>query len=352
MPAEHQTLEVSWEAILKIILTFFTLYVVFLIHDILILSVFGLVITILFEAPARALSRRMPRWMAVVFLYLATFVVLSFLIYLPASSLVAEIRQFIELFPLYFEKVSPPLRRLGLKAFEDLENFVKYLEQVASVISSNIFSVLFSIFGGVASTIYVISISFFLSLEGDQIEKVLVLFFPKKDRKFVFSLWNRSEKKVGYWFLRIVLGCIFLGFGSYVSYRFMGVENPVSLAVLGGAANFVPMIGPALGVVGIFLMLAIDSVSEAFLGALIYLLLQQIEDNILAPFLFKKFTGLSPVLVLVSLTAGGKLFGVLGAVLMVPLVGVVFEFVKGILERRRERLDAELENEVRVRQVE
>lgn len=334
-----QALEVSWKAILKILLTFFALFAIFLIHDILVLSVFGLVIAVLFEAPARALSKKIPYGLAVVFLYVVGFALVSFLIYLPASSLVAEIKQFINLFPIYFERVSPPLRNLGFEAFKDLENFVSSLEQVANVMSSNILNALSSIFGGIASTAYVISIAFFLSFERDQFEKALVLFFPKDERDFIFSLWNRSEKKVAYWFLKILSGCLFLGVTSYISFLIMGADYPLSLAVFGGAVDFVPIVGPALATVVIFMTLSLESLSKAILGAMVYLVLQQIDNNILGPLLAKKFTGLSPVLVLISLAAGGKLFGMLGAVLMVPLVALVVEFSGGLLKRSRNRID-------------
>lgn len=335
--ADH-ILEISWRSIFKIVLTFFLLYTVFLIQDILLLSVFGLVIAILFEAPVRRLSEKMPRWLAVVFLYSLTFSLLTFLIYLPASTLVAEIKQFVNLFPVYFEELAPPLRKLGIEAFQDLENFVEALERAVNVLSSNILNVLFAVFGGIASTVFVISISVFVSLEGDKLDKVLALFFSKKDQDFVRGLWERSEKKVGYWFLNIMLGCLFLGATSYLGFLSIDASYPLSLAILGGVSNFIPIIGPAMATLVIFMVLALDSVSKAIFGALIYAVLNQIENNLVGPLLIKKLAHLSPILVIISIAAGGKLFGLLGSILMVPLVGVIVEFGRGFLERRQNRI--------------
>lgn len=340
---EERTLEISWLSIFKVVLVFFGLYTVFLIQDILLLSVFGLVIAILFEAPVRELSKRIPRWLAVIFLYAFTFTLLCFLIYLPASSLVAEIREFVNLFPVYFEQLAPPLRKLGIKAFQDMENFVKAMEQAVEVLSSNILHILFSIFGGIASTVFVVSIAAFVSLEGDKLEEVLALFFSERDRDFVQGLWRASEKKVGFWFLKIIVGCLFLGITSYFGFLIIDANYPLSLAFLAGVANFVPIIGSALATLVIFMVLALDSFSKALFGALIYAVLQQIDNNILGPLIVKKFAKLSPVLVVISIAAGGKLFGLLGSVLMVPLVGVVVEFGKGFLKRRRNHLEKRIE---------
>jgi len=342
---ETQTLEISWRSIFRIVITFFALYTVFLIQDILLLSVFGLVIAILFEAPIRILSKKMPKGLAIIFLYSSVLVLLSFLIYLPASSLVDETKEFINLFPVYFEQIAPPLRKLGLHAFEDINSFIAAMEKTADVLSSNVLNVLFSIFGGVASTIYVLSIAVFVSLEGDNLRKTLSLFFSREDKKFVERLWLRSEKKVGFWFLKIIIGCLFLGIASYISFLVLDTDYPLSLALLAGVFNFIPIVGPIIATFIIFMVLALDSLSKALLSVLIYGVLQQIENNIVGPLLARKFAKLSPVLVLISLAAGAKLFGLLGAILMVPLVGVLAEFSKGFFERRQERSNVEVKSE-------
>jgi len=333
---ENRILEISWGTILKVVVAFFCFYLVYLIKDILILTVFGLVISILFEAPLRLVEKRIPRALAVILLYLFVFSSLCFLIYLPASRIVSEIGQFIKLFPLYFEQISPPLRELGLEAFNDIENFVNALEEVVRVMTTNILNVLFSIFGGIVSTIFVISIAIFLSLEGRSVEKGLGLLFSEEEKKFAHSLWRRCQRNVGFWFLRLALGCLFVGIISYIAFLVLRANYPLSLALMAGALNFIPIIGPVLASFVMFIVLALDSMPKAFLAVIIYTIVQQIENNILTPFLTKRFTGLSPTLVLISLAAGGQLFGILGAILTVPLVGIVVEFAKGLLERRKE----------------
>ena len=339
---EKQILEISWSTIARIVFTFFALYFVFLIQDILVLTVFGLVVSIVFEAPTRLLSKYIARPLAVFFLYAAVFAVISFLIYIPASSIVKEVGSFIKLFPLYFEQVSPPLHKLGIEAFKDIENFVSSLESIVDIMTSNVLNVLFSIFGGISSTIFVISIALFLSLGGGEIKKALCLLFPEKDKALVEELWVRAEKGVGFWFLRIIVGCLFIGVTSYISLLLLNANYPLSLALLAGIANFVPLIGPVLATLIMFMVLALDSLSGALFGVLIYTVLQQVENNIVGPLLVKKFVNLSPVLVLVALVAGGKLFGLLGAVLMVPLVGIIVEFTTGFLQARKEKISIEI----------
>ncbi len=69
---------------------------------------------------------------------------------------------------------------------------------------------------------------------------------------------------------------------------------------------------------------------------IIFVLIQQIEGGILTPILSKKFIGIPPVLVLVALFVGGKLWGFLGALLAIPLAGILFEFLRDFLKKRKD----------------
>jgi len=331
---ENKLLEISWATILKVAIAFFAFYLIFLIKDILILSLFGLVISLLFEAPIRIFEKKLPRGLAVAFLYVLVFSVITFLIYLPASSIVEEVRRFVQLFPFYFEQLSPSFRSLGIEMFSDIDNFISAMERIVQLMTDNIFNVLFSIFGGITSTIFVVSMAIFLSLEGKIFETNLILFFSEGDKPYIKSLWRRCQKRIGFWFLRTILGCLFVGVASYLSFLVLGVNYPLSLAFLGGAFNFVPIIGPTLAAFLILITLALDSFSKAFFAFLIYIIIQQIENNIVGPLLVKKFTGLSPTLILMSLAIGANLYGLLGAILAVPLIALCVEFVKGILKNK------------------
>jgi len=65
-------------------------------------------------------------------------------------------------------------------------------------------------------------------------------------------------------------------------------------------------------------------------------IVQEIENKLLTPLLMKKMTDIPPVLVLVSLLLGAEMFGFLGMIFAVPIFGIIYEFVKEFLERRRE----------------
>jgi len=120
------------------------------------------------------------------------------------------------------------------------------------------------------------------------------------------------------------------------------VEYALSLAFLAGVLDFIPVLGPVFAGVVAFIFIALDSWVKAIFVLIGFVLIQQIEGNILSPILTRKFVGLPPVLVLLSLAIGAKLLGILGAVLATPLAGIIFEFLRDFLRKKKEEKEKAL----------
>jgi predicted PurR-regulated permease PerM len=99
-------------------------------------------------------------------------------------------------------------------------------------------------------------------------------------------------------------------------------------------------VGPILTGFLIVIVVALDSVWRAVFLVGAFTLIQQIENNVLTPILSKRFVGLHPALVLVSLAVGGRLWGIMGAILAIPLAGILFEFLHDFLERKKKGEEA------------
>ena len=333
----EKILDISWRTILKISVAVAIFYILYSVRDILIWFVFALTISILFNPAINFLQkRRIPRTIAVVLVYLGTFGMLSFLIYLVVPLFTSEIQMFLESFPEYFEKISPPLKGLGFQAFENIESFLKATGTTLEGMADSIFSALFAIFGGVFTTLFVIITAIFLSLEGKSVEKGLLLLFPKKYEVQVLDVWGRCQKKVAGWFGARLIACLFVGVLSYVLLMLTNVKYPFTLAMFAGVFNFIPYVGPLLTGIIFFLIIFPADMFKGIFVLIVFTIIQQLENSILTPMLMKKFVGLPPALVLLSLVVGGSLWGLLGAVLAIPLFGILFEFLREFLQRRRD----------------
>ncbi|MDD2913157.1 MAG: AI-2E family transporter [Candidatus Paceibacterota bacterium] len=335
---ERKLLDISWGTIFRILFVVVSFYLVFLIRDILIWVIFALIISVLFNPVIDFLTRKMiPRVLSVVFVYLVFFGLLALAIYSIAPLFVNEVKNLLQSLPSYFEAISPFLSMFGFKTTENIQEIASLAYSSVEQMTNNIFSALIVVFGGFFSGFFVIATAFFLSLEKGIVEKGLTVLFPKNYENYILTIWKRCEKKVAGWFAVRVIVSFFVGVASYIVFLLFNIDYPLSLGLLSGFLNFIPYIGPAvMGLFLFFIIFPIDPLKGLFV-ILAFVLIQQIEGGILTPILMKRIIGIPPVIVLISLVIGGKLWGLLGAILVIPLVAILFEFLKEFLEKKRER---------------
>jgi len=179
-------------------------------------------------------------------------------------------------------------------------------------------------------------LAIFLSIEEKGVDDIIALLSPKKYERIVLAIWKKSKLKVSKWFgMRLILS-VFVGLLTFIACHILNVRYAVSFGLLVGISDIIPIIGPVFSGVVIILFCALESWVKALFIMIILVLIQQIEGSILTPILTKKVIGLPPALVLVALLIGGRLWGVLGAILAIPLLGLFYEFFKNFLREKKE----------------
>jgi len=342
MNEKEKLLDVSWNSIFKIAVAALALYLLFLLRDVLVWIIFALIISILFEPAINFFKNKgLPRNLVVVLIYIVFFGILGSVIYAVSNPLIEELENFIAFFTdhheEFFERVGPTLKALGMEAFTSFEEFSGKLQEWLKDggATDNIFGALGSVFGGVITTSTILILSLFISLEEKGFERILTVFTPKKYDALALSLWEKTQKKVAGWFGVRILASIFVGLLTFVALRVLNVEYDVSLAIFAGITNFIPIVGPVIAGLIIFLIVVLDNVAKALFVLLAFVIIQQIE-NILTPILSRRFVGMSPILVLIALAVGGTIWGVMGAILAIPVIGILFEFLRDFFKKKKE----------------
>jgi len=335
----EQTLDVSWKTIFKVFIAIFLFYLIYLAREIALWFFFGLAISILLEPAINALRKLwIPKMLAIVLVYVSILGLLGILIYITAPIFVIELKQFSNYLPDYFNKINPILQQLGIDFAQSFSELTKSLIGNLEQSSKGIMNAVMTFFGGLASTVVIITIAFFLSLEDRGPERFLAFISPQKYQENIVAFFEKAQTKVAGWFGARIIACVFVGIGSFIVFYIFGIEYAFLLALIAGVLNFVPYIGPL--VTAILLLVFVMVSSGSWLITLYVLLavwaVQVIENNLLTPFLMKKMIDLPPVLVLISLLLGAKIFGFLGTIFIVPIAGIVYEFVKELLEKKRE----------------
>lgn len=331
---DKSSLNISWAGIAKVAIAIVALYVLFIVQDIIVWFLFAFIIGTLFNYLIDILEKKkIPRIVSAIVLYFSIFALLSFFIYYTAPIMKSELGELDVKIPEYLQRISPLFEKIGIEAFQNTETFFHTVKVRLESMSGSVSSALFSLFGGATSTILVLVMAFFISIERRFVERILGAFAPRRYRDYCFNLWARAKKKVSGWFITRIIGVIFVGASTYAVLRLFNVKYAFILAVLAGLFDLVPIVGPVAAGLAMFFFISLSSLGQAIFVGVAFTIIQLLENNLLFPILFKKFVGISPVLVLIALAVGGKMWGIAGAILSIPLAGVLFEILRDYLHR-------------------
>mgnify|MGYP000467321802 CR=1 FL=1 len=331
---EEKTLDLSWSTIFKIAVFLFFVYLIYLIKEILVFTLFAFVISFLIEPIITVLEKKLPRIISVLIVYFFIFFFVGYLIFFLVSPIFSESQKFIKSIPDYFERISPTLRTLGLLTYENFEDLLRRFQDWVIRASKSIFSAIFVIFGGIFSTLTIFSLAIFISLEKGIGERLIRFFSPQEKEEQFLSIFRKSQAKISAWFWSKLLSCFIIFLLTLVSLKIFKVEYAFLLSLIAGFLNLVPIIGPTIAGILIFILALLSSFQKAIFSILAFILIQLIEGNIILPILTQKFVGLSPFLTLLSLLIGGKILGFWGALFSIPLMAIIIETTKELFKQK------------------
>lgn len=158
-----------------------------------------------------------------------------------------------------------------------------------------------------------------------------MVFFKDKKKEKVQKAITDIEDNVGLWLRGELVLMILIGVLSYVGLLIVGVQFPLALALISGILEIVPIIGPIISAIIAALVAVIDSPIKALLIVAVFALIQQTEGNIIVPKVMQRVSGFSPIIILIALLVGSNLFGLIGAVIAIPVLMVGAVVVRAIL---------------------
>ena len=272
---------------------------------------------------------RIPRGVAVMIVYLLLALALTGVGLLIVPPLVVQVRGFDELTPILIERVEAELPRLYETSVElgfdddqlrDLgTNLTTSMTQLIGTLAAVPFQVLGFLFGVVS----VLVIGFFWMSATERLNRSVIALLPPKRAAAARSLAAELSQRAGGWVRGQVILMVFIGTVTFVGLFALGLPYPVALATWASLMEIIPIIGPFLGAIPAILVALTISPWLALATAILYVIIQQLENNILVPKVMERAVGLHPILVMVGVLAGGVLYGILGIVIAVPLVAAM-----------------------------
>lgn len=186
----------------------------------------------------------------------------------------------------------------------------------------------------VISLVSLLALVYFWLTERARLQRFVLNLLPADRRAGTHEAWNQIELRLGAWVRGqlIVMGSV--GVATTIAYFVIGLEGALLLGLIAALAEAVPLIGPALGAVPALIVAALTGRIEiVIIVAIVYLIIQVIEGNILIPLVMHNAIGVPPFLVFVSILAGAAIAGVPGALISVPLVAALLVVVERLQAR-------------------
>ncbi len=344
MASRDVNFHVTSGSIIKAILFVLLVAVLWFLRDIVLIVLTAVVIASAMEPGIHAFVRRgLPRLLSVILLYLLIAVAFFGVLFFFIPPILSDAANFLQQLPGALANLNISDVTHGLLPWGNVSSSISsanLLQQLSSTLgdtTGGVFTTLSAFFGGLTSFVLIVVFSFYFSMQETGVDDFLRVVTPTERQAYVLNLWKRSQDKIGRWMQgQLVLACI-VGVLLYLGLLILGVQHALLLAILAAAFELIPVFGQILAAIpAVAVGFATGGLTEGFLVAGLYLIVQQFEAHLIYPVVVKKVVGVPPLLVILSLIIGFKLVGFLGVLLSVPIAGAIQEFVSDI-DRQKTR---------------
>lgn len=195
----------------------------------------------------------------------------------------------------------------------------EYLSKVFSVMT-NYFSGFFSVISNITMILVIFPIVLFYMLkESGNFGRKLVRFTPKRFHKEAAIVVADIDRSLSSFIVGRVLINLALGVLMYIGFIIIGLPYALLLTVIAVIMNFVPFVGAFLSAIPIVIIGLIESPSIGIWALIIILVAQQIQDNLIAPYIFGKQLDIHPITTIILVLVGSDLAGIIGVLLIIPV---------------------------------
>jgi len=259
------------------------------------------------------------RTLAIFLLYGIVISLISGFVTLIFPPLLSESVKLLTHLPQYFQEV-PPFINLNPDTF---------MQQIAPF-TQNVARVTVGVFSNIITVFTLAVFTFYFLLERNNLTEFLAMFIgPELGQKTV-EIVKKAEVRLGGWVRGQLLLGLIIGMACYLGLVFLGISYALPLALIAGILEMVPIIGPIISAIPAVLVGLTISPETAFAVVALYFVVQQLENNLIVPIVMKKAVGIPPLASLLALMIGGKLAGVMGVVLSIPILLVVQTVIQEI----------------------
>ncbi len=188
--------------------------------------------------------------------------------------------------------------------------------------------------GALSGLVIVIVGAFFLAAAPRLYRQGVVRLFPISQHGRVDDAMVTAGRALRLWLLAQLISMALVGTLVGLGTWLLGVPSPLALALFAGLAEFIPLVGSVIGAVPALLLALGVGAQTTLWTLLLFIVVQQLESNVIMPLLERKMVEIPPALLLFAVVGVGLLFGILGVLVAAPLTVVAYVLVKKLYLRQ------------------
>ncbi|MGP1433917.1 MAG: AI-2E family transporter [Catonella sp.] len=219
-----------------------------------------------------------------------------------------------------------------------MNNIGKYLLNL----SSGLGNIANNLKDGVATAFFALIFSIYFLLDMPKLKKywgkVFKVIFPKRVKSVLDTIVTDADKVFSGYIRGQAIDAFMVGVAVSIIFSIIGIQYAIVIGLLIGLGNLVPYMGPVVGYSSIVIVgIATSDYKSMVIAAISLLIIQAIDGNLIYPKLLSSSVNIHPMIVIISLTVGASIGGLVGMIVAVPtgaLVKVWFERLINIAEKR------------------
>ena len=325
-----------WIGIFALVLS---LYILWQIRNVLMLIFAAVVLATALNTLARQMQKLgMRRSMALVAAIVLVISGVTISIWLVVPAFITQFEELTQLVPQGIDRLNgwlDQLRQTAPQVLEpylpDINSLIPQLQPVANQLLSSSFTFVSGTLGNLLNVLLVIVLTLMMLAEPDSYRNAFVRCFPSFYRRRIQAILDKSEAALRGWLIGILFNMLVIGTFSGLGLLILGVRLPLANGIFAGLLTFIPNIGPALSVIPPVAIALLDAPWKSIAVLILYFAVQQVETNVLTPYVMAQQVSLLPAVTLLSQVFFATFFGFVGLLLALPLTVVAQVWLQEIL---------------------
>ena len=200
-------------------------------------------------------------------------------------------------------------------------------------------TLMFSAFSKIIDIVIIFFVTFYLLKDGEAIKDYLAGLFPHRDNRRILNLFNNILRSLRIYICGQMAICAITAMVVFLYFSLRGLPYASVFAVVSGIAEFIPVLGPTVASAFGVMLTATTSPWMALQTAGFYLILTQINHNLVTPNIIGKSLNLHPIAIILGVVLGGELLGAAGMFLAVPVIVICKLVIEDIYLARQQEME-------------